>query len=151
MATTFQRHSRMGYCLTSTLISLEVVELSSSLRSLSTFCPPSLTIVKSYLGLPQFCFCQPGGTPRPSTSASDQFSTTTGFARAVAKEASARVPRSPMRNTRIVASSIFVIAVRHNLLLSSLPSRERPPHPRSSRVLPPIIGRREARPHWTLV
>src|SRR5215831_11672110 len=40
--------------------------------------------MKSYLGLPQFCFCQPGGTPRVPTSIFDQSSTITAFDAAMA-------------------------------------------------------------------
>src|SRR5215467_7811160 len=73
---TFQFHSRTGYSLQSTLISLLMVELSPSLRRRSTRVDPSLTTSKSYLGLPQLCVRQPGGTPFVPTGILDQSSTT---------------------------------------------------------------------------
>ena len=61
--TTRQLHWSVGQVLTSTLISLEIVELSPALWKWMTLRPASLTMRKSYLGLPQFCPFQPSGMP----------------------------------------------------------------------------------------
>src|SRR5262245_17155863 len=70
---TFHDHSRTGvsFRLTLPLISLETVEPSLTLLRWIALRPSSFTIVKSYLGLPQFWPFQPSGMPLAPTGCLD--------------------------------------------------------------------------------
>src|SRR4029077_9019376 len=78
-AVTFHDHSRKGVSLRLTLplMSLEIVEPSLTLFMWSALRPSSVTIVKSYLGLPQFWPFQPVGIPLAPAACVDQSSMTT--------------------------------------------------------------------------
>src|SRR5258705_12293824 len=76
---TFHDHSRIGVSLRFTLplMSFKTVEPSLALLRCRALRPSSLTIEKSYLGLPQFWPFQPSGIPLAPTGCFDQSSTTT--------------------------------------------------------------------------
>jgi methylmalonyl-CoA mutase N-terminal domain/subunit len=89
--TTLQLHWSTGVSLRLTLplISLEIVEPSSSLRRRRTRRLLLSTIVKSYFGLPQLCPFQSFGMPFAPTGCCDQSSTT------IVSAAHAAVTRAP--------------------------------------------------------
>src|SRR5262249_57556919 len=79
-----------------------MVELSPSLRMRSTRAVPSLTTSKSYLGLPQLCVFQPGGTPFVPTGILDQSSTTSFAPCADTQEAIASTSSNASQPLRIL-------------------------------------------------
>ena len=101
-AVTFQVHSRIGVSARRTLprMSLLMFELSPALLRWSTRWPSCSITVKSYFGLPQSCFDQPGGIPLVPTGIAAQSSTTTRSAARTATATSkptSAVIRTPAR------------------------------------------------------
>ena len=84
--------------MTSTLISLEIVELSLLLLMLSALRPSWVTMRKSNLGLPQLCPFHPSGMPVLPSGCCDQSST-----RNVGGSAAERGPLV----TSVIASSVI--------------------------------------------